>query len=130
MQTQLNLIHSDCLEGMKKMDDESIDLVVTSPPYNIGIDYGTYDDSSDRDNFIQWCQDWAAQVHRVLKPEGSFFLNLGAAPANPLLPHQLLLALTQDSPTFHPPKHHSLDQIHHHQHPQRRNHLSRSFQTH
>lgn len=97
----------DCLEGMKKMPSSSVDLVVTSPPYNLGIAYDTYRDNSDRDQFIAWCLDWAAEVRRVMTEDASFFLNIGAAPANPLLPHQLILALTTgDSPfilqnTFH-----------------------------
>jgi len=85
---------------MKQMPPESVDLVVTSPPYNIGIAYGTYDDTLDRESFIKWCQEWAAEVHRLMTDEASFFLNVGAAPSDPLLPHQLLLALTQAGPEF------------------------------
>jgi len=96
----IQLHHQDCLKGMQLIDEETVDIVVTSPPYNLGIDYGTYDDHEDRDTFILWCQDWAREIHRTLKPEGSFFLNIGAAPANPLLPHQLLLALTAEDPKF------------------------------
>ena len=94
------LEHGDCLTGMREMENSSIDVVVTSPPYNLGINYDTYQDTSDRSDFIRWCQDWAAEVHRLLKPDGSFFLNVGAAPKNPLLPHQLLLALTESCPEF------------------------------
>ena len=96
----IDLHHEDCLAGMRAMPDESVDLVVTSPPYNLGINYGTYKDTSKRSEFIRWCHEWATEVHRLLKPGGSFFLNLGAAPKNPLLPHQLLLALTEESPAF------------------------------
>jgi site-specific DNA-methyltransferase (adenine-specific) len=85
---------------MQKLPPASVDLVVTSPPYNIGINYGTYDDTSDRATFIEWCQNWASEVHRVMSDEASFFLNLGAAPADPLLPHQLILALTGERPEF------------------------------
>ena len=85
--------------------DESVDLVVTSPPYNLGIAYGVYQDSRPLDEYLDWCRIWAAELKRVLKPEGSFFLNIGAAPSNPLLPHQLLLALTSElfvlQNTFH-----------------------------
>lgn len=90
----------DCLEAMKGMPDASVDLVVTSPPYNVGIDYNTYKDTQDRSSFIAWCQDWASELHRIMKPEGSFFLNLGAVPVDPLLPHELVLALTQGPPNF------------------------------
>ena len=74
---------------MKQLADGSIDLVVTSPPYNLGIKYDTYNDQSDRTAFISWCVEWAAELKRVMSDEASFFLNLGAAPKNPLLPHQL-----------------------------------------
>ncbi|MFT7303609.1 MAG: site-specific DNA-methyltransferase (adenine-specific), partial [Akkermansiaceae bacterium] len=96
----IDLHHQDCLAGMQAMPAASIDLVVTSPPYNIGIKYGTYDDTSDRASFIQWCQEWAAEVHRVMADGASFFLNLGASPSDPLLPHQLILALTEGQPNF------------------------------
>jgi site-specific DNA-methyltransferase (adenine-specific) len=71
----------------------SIDLVVTSPPYNLGIKYGKYSDASDRTSYLNWCEEWAKQIQRVLKPAGSFFLNVGSAPSNPMLPHELVLRL-------------------------------------
>lgn len=101
MATHFSIIHGDCLSGMSRLPENSIDLVVTSPPYNLGIKYDTYQDKTERSAFIAWCLHWAAEVKRVMQDDASFFLNLGAAPKNPLLPHQLLLALTQaDSPLF------------------------------
>lgn len=94
MPPHVNFIHRDCLEGMREMPADSIDLVVTSPPYNLGIKYDTYKDNKDRDSFIAWCIDWAAEVKRLMSDDASFFLNVGASAKNPLLPHQLLLALT------------------------------------
>lgn len=104
--TAIHLHEQDCLEGMGELPAESIDLVVTSPPYNLGISYNQYEDNSPREAFLSWCGDWAREVHRVLCEDGSFFLNLGGSPSNPLLPHQLLLALTcpelfQLQNTFH-----------------------------
>jgi site-specific DNA-methyltransferase (adenine-specific) len=83
----------DCLTGMARLPNESVDLVVTSPPYNLGIAYGKYSDRQDRQSYLSWCGKWAAQVRRVLKPDGSFFLNVGAAPSNPMLPHEILIEL-------------------------------------
>jgi site-specific DNA-methyltransferase (adenine-specific) len=91
--TAFDLRHGDCLDGMAQMPDAMVDLVVTSSPYNLGIAYGRYSDRQDRAAYLDWCQLWAAQVRRILKPAGSLFLNLGASPSNPLLPHELVLRL-------------------------------------
>jgi len=76
---------------MSKLPPVSVDLVVTSPPYNLGIKYSRYKDRQNRATYLRWCADWAAQIRRVLKPNGSFFLNVGSAPSNPMLPHELAL---------------------------------------
>ena len=91
--TTFDLRLGDCLEGMAKMSDATIDLAVTSPPYNLGIAYGQYSDRQERGAYLDWCHAWATELRRVLKSDGSFFLNVGASPSNPLLPHELLLRL-------------------------------------
>ena len=91
--TELDLRHGDCLEGMRAIASASVDLVVTSPPYNLGIAYSRYSDRQARGDYLDWCHQWAAEVRRVLKSDGSLFLNLGASPSNPLLPHELVLRL-------------------------------------
>lgn len=103
--TRFDLHQGDCLEGMRALADESVDLAVTSPPYNLGTSYSRYDDRLPDEEYLQWCVDWAREIRRVLRPDGSFFLNVGAAPSNPLMPHRLLLALTPEvfclQNTFH-----------------------------
>jgi site-specific DNA-methyltransferase (adenine-specific) len=42
---------------------------------------------------LRWCTKWAEQVRRILKPTSSFFLNIGAAPSNPMLPHEIVIEL-------------------------------------
>ncbi len=91
--TKFDLQLLDCIEGMSKLKSRSIDLVVTSPPYNLGISYGKYFDRGKRGDYLRWCEEWAAELRRLLKPTGSFFLNLGASPSNPMLPHELVLQL-------------------------------------
>ncbi len=90
----MNLLLGDCLQVLPTLLDRSFDLIVTSPPYNLGIAYKSFKDTAPREEFLGWCRQWAAEVKRVMAEDGSFFLNVGAAPANPLLPHQLVLALT------------------------------------
>lgn len=89
--TRFDLRLGDCVAGMRSLRPRSIDLVVTSPPYNLGIAYGKFADNVTREKFLDWCETWAAEIRRLLQPNGSFFLNLGAAPSNPMLPHELLL---------------------------------------
>jgi site-specific DNA-methyltransferase (adenine-specific) len=89
------LRHGDCLEGMATISSSTVDLVVTSPPYNLGIAYSRYSDKQDRGAYLDWSYGWATELRRVLKPDGSLFLNLGAAPSNPLLPHELVLRLRE-----------------------------------
>ena len=78
---------------MSRLADESVDLVMTSPPYNLGISYGKYSDRQDRRSYLGWCGEWGRQIRRVLKSSGSFFLNIGAAPSNPMLPHEIVMTL-------------------------------------
>jgi len=83
----------DCVEGMREIESSSIDLVVTSPPYNLGIQYSKYQDSMGREDYFDWSSEWVSEVKRVLKDDGSFFLNVGASPSDPLLPHELIVRL-------------------------------------
>jgi len=103
--TSFELHLGDCVAGMKSLNSSSVDLVVTSPPYNLGTAYSSYDDTLARSEYLSWTLEWAAEIKRVLKPGGSFFLNVGASPSNPLMPHQILLTLVPElfhlQNTFH-----------------------------
>jgi len=74
MKTTHNLIRGDCIEEMKKLPDESVDLVITDPPFNIGKDYGVYKDRKNFDEYIEWCKQWLKECIRLLKPHGSLYL--------------------------------------------------------
>ena len=97
---RFDLRHEDCITGISRLPNESLDLVVTSPPYNLGIGYSQYADRQDRQSYLNWCAKWAAQIHRILRSTGSFFLNVGSAPSNPMLPHQIVVELTSGSGGF------------------------------
>jgi site-specific DNA-methyltransferase (adenine-specific) len=84
---------SDCVTGMSQLPDGCIDITVTSPPYNLGIKYGKYSDKEDRETYLEWCRKWVVEVRRLLKSQGSFFLNIGSAPSRPMLPHELVMRL-------------------------------------
>jgi len=91
--TRFDLRREDCVKGMSQVPNEYVDLVVTSPPYNLGIRYRKYSDRQDRQSYLRWCAEWAAHIRRMLKPTGSFFLNIGAVPSNPMLPHEIVIEL-------------------------------------
>src|SRR5438874_1712308 len=80
---------------MARLPNAHVDLVVTSPPYNLGVRYGKFSDRQDRQSYLRCCAQWAAGVRHVLKPGGSFFLNIGAAPSNPMLPHEIVIELRE-----------------------------------
>jgi site-specific DNA-methyltransferase (adenine-specific) len=67
----------DCLAGMTRLEAGSVDLVFADPPFNIGYDYDAYDDRRAEDEYLDWSRRWGEQVHRVLKPDGTFWLAIG-----------------------------------------------------
>ena len=85
MKCEKNRIYTiDCVEGMKSyLDDGEVDVIVTSPPYNLGIGYGKYDDTIPRSDYLDWIEGVASQCKRVLGDGGSLFLNVGYKPKDP-----------------------------------------------
>lgn len=83
---ELNKIYNvDCLEGLKSLDDESVDLIITSPPYNLGKSHHTgsnhfkaytdYDDNMPEDLYQKWQVEILNECYRVLKKDGSLMYN-------------------------------------------------------
>ena len=68
------ILLGDCLELMKSIPDNSIDLVFTSPPYaeRRKSTYG----GVNEDKYVDWFLPIGAEIKRILKPTGSFFLNI------------------------------------------------------
>src|SRR5215831_9636856 len=80
----IEFYHGDCKVGMQKyLKDNSVDVVVTSPPYNIGLNYNNnYKDNLSQDKYLRWIEDVGIEIKRVLKDDGSFFLNIGNIPSD------------------------------------------------
>ncbi len=68
---------------MPALGERRVDVVVTSPPYNLGVEYRTYDDQLPREEYLQWTNRWAAAAAGVLAEQGSLFLNVGHKPTDP-----------------------------------------------
>ena len=88
------LYNMDCIEGMKRyLTPGSVDVVVTSPPYNLGTSYNSYDDTMGRVDYIEWMGQWGQAVSEILADEGSLFLNIGGKPTDPWGPFEVLFRL-------------------------------------
>ena len=88
--TQLTVGHAtlrfylaDCVDIFKRLPISSVDAIVTSPPYNLGVRYRTYDDTIPRGDYLKWTGAWVSHAARALAPGGSMFLNVGAKPTDP-----------------------------------------------
>ena len=87
------LILGDCLEVLPSLAAGSVDVVVTSPPYNLGIAYRSYDDQMAEQAYLDWLLSVAEQVRRVMTPDASFFLNIAGSSTAPWLPFELIVRL-------------------------------------
>jgi site-specific DNA-methyltransferase (cytosine-N4-specific) len=93
------MVRANAATAMEAIPSESVDLVVTSPPYALHFkkEYG----NADKEYYVQWFRAFAVQIHRILKAEGSFVLNIGGSynpgiPTRSLYHFRLLLMLCDD----------------------------------
>lgn len=78
----------DCIEGFAKLKDRSltVDVIVTSPPYNIGKKYNNYNDEKPRKHYLDWMESIAKNCREIMTDESSFFLNVGGKPTDYWIP--------------------------------------------
>lgn len=70
------VINGNCIEVMKTLPESSVDLVVTSPPYGVGIEYDVHDDDMIWEQYVKFTYSWLEQAFRVLKDDGRIALNI------------------------------------------------------
>ena len=70
------IINGDCIEVMKTMPESTVDLIVTSPPYGVGIEYDTHNDDVDFEEYKIFSKEWLTEAYRVLKDDGRIALNI------------------------------------------------------
>lgn len=70
------IIHADVLEGFKEIDDNSVSLIFTSPPYNLKINYGTYEDNMPWGDYLEWLLKVWKESKRVLRKGGRLAINM------------------------------------------------------
>ena len=66
----------DCVEVMSKLPENSIDLIVTSPPYSVGINYDTYNDNTTIDQYLDFSEQWLKASYRIMKDDGRICVNV------------------------------------------------------
>ncbi len=70
------ITQGDCVEVMKTLPEKSIDLIVTSPPYGVGIEYDVHDDDVQFEDYKEFSKKWLTQAFRLLKDDGRIALNI------------------------------------------------------
>ena len=65
------IVEEDCILGMQKLSDNSADIIICDPPYNIGKDFGNDSDKQHMDEYLDWCDKWVKECIRILKPTGT-----------------------------------------------------------
>ncbi len=68
------IIVGDCIEGMRKLDDESFNLIIADPPYNLNKDFGVWKESEKREIWADWTKDWLTEARRLLSTRGNIFV--------------------------------------------------------
>ena len=70
------IINGDSIEVMKEMPESFVDLIVTSPKYNVGIDYDSCDDRMFMEDYWEWTKEWLTESFRLLKDDGRVAINI------------------------------------------------------
>lgn len=68
---------ADCVRHMKSLPAEGVDLAFADPPFNIGFEYDTYNDSRPQHEYEAWCLEWLTELFRTLHKHGTFWLAIG-----------------------------------------------------
>ena len=64
------IINGNCIDEMEKIPESTVDLVVTSPPYNVGINYDSHDDRMAMEDYWEFTRQWLSKAFRLLKDDG------------------------------------------------------------
>jgi site-specific DNA-methyltransferase (adenine-specific) len=73
-QLKQEVFKADCLEILPTLADNSAQIILADPPYNIGKDFGNGSDKQPMDEYLVWCEKWIKECLRILKPNGTMFI--------------------------------------------------------
>ena len=69
------IIQGDCIEVLKTIPDESMDMTFADPPFNLNKKYNQYKDTQTESQYINWCNEWITHMVRITKPTGAIFIH-------------------------------------------------------
>lgn len=69
------VVQGDCLEVLKKIPDDSVDVTFADPPFNLKKKYNSYYDKHEVQEYLAWCKEWLKEMVRITKPTGSIFVH-------------------------------------------------------
>ena len=90
------IYNMDCIDGMKLIPDKSINCIITSPPYNVGLDYDNYDDNKSYDDYLDWMKTIFEESYRVLADDGRMCINVGDRKNGSIPTHSDFIQIAQN----------------------------------
>jgi len=71
---QNDIIHGDAIKILPTLENETAQIIIADPPYNIGKDFGNDSDKQSMEEYLIWCEQWINECLRILKPNGTMFI--------------------------------------------------------
>lgn len=75
--SNIEILQGEAIEKLKDLPNESVDLIIADPPYNLNKDYGNKSDSKTFDEYINFTKEWTNEATRILKPTGTIYVFMG-----------------------------------------------------
>jgi site-specific DNA-methyltransferase (adenine-specific) len=69
------VVEGDCMEIMKRIPKNSVDVTFADPPFNLEKKYANYHDKHEAEEYLSWCEKWLREMVRITKPTGSIFVH-------------------------------------------------------
>jgi DNA modification methylase len=70
-----SVIQGDCLDVMRNIPDDAVDVTFADPPFNLKKKYNGYKDNQEFNTYLEWCKQWIYEMVRITKPTGSIFVH-------------------------------------------------------
>lgn len=72
--SNIEILQGEAIEKLKELANESVNLIIADPPYNLNKDYGNKSDSKSFDEYINFTKEWTKEATRILKPTGTIYV--------------------------------------------------------